>query len=760
MMDTTRTTRPVEQGQHRAAPKPRRPMTAPRVGGGYGAPRRLWLRRRRVKTPTVLQMEAVECGAASLAMILAYFKCHMNLQQLRVLCGVSRDGSKAGHLLKAARGLGLEASGKQMGVEALAAVTAPAIVFWEFNHYVVWEGFAHRLGKPVVYINDPAQGRRILTLDEFSAGFTGIVLTFRPGKGFTPGGRPPGMLQDLPGRLRGTYGAMAVALIASLLLVAVSTVTPAFTRGFIDAILLSDARSTPTLAFLAMMAVTVALTVVLVNMQQTYLLRAEMSTSTLNSARFLRHMLRLPVTFFSQRTPADVAQRLGTNDRVAEVLSRNITSAFTSALVVCLYGVLLWNYQPTLAMIGISISLLNVALMRVVVHMRQTGVAKLRVDRSKLISTAYSGLQLIETMKATGGERGYFRRWGDHQAALLYQQQRVAAPTAMLSAIGPFLTTLNAVLILGFGGLRAVEGQISIGLLIAFQVLLSNFSRPVSELTSLAPTIQDTVADIARLRDVETTEHDTVFDRPEPDRTKRLGGQVRFEGVTFGYARLAPPLLNEFSFEVGPGQQVSLVGGSGSGKSTVTRLIAGLYQPWAGQILFDGQPHTMVSRSVFAASVAFVDQDIFLFEGSVRDNVTLWDPSISDDAVMAALTDACLDDVVATRPGGIHSQVQQDGRNFSGGQRQRMEIARALVRSPSVLVLDEATSALDAETEQLISENLRRRGCACVVIAHRLSTVRASDEILVLEAGRVVERGTHQELVAAGGAYANLAQEA
>jgi NHLM bacteriocin system ABC transporter peptidase/ATP-binding protein len=714
---------------------------------------------RRVKTPTVLQMEAVECGAASLAMVLGFFKCYMNLQQLRFLCGVSRDGSKAGHIVKAARGLGMQASGKQMDVDVLAMLPPPAIVFWEFNHYVVWEGRGHRFGKPVVHINDPAQGRRVLTPEEFSAGFTGVVLTMRPSREFKPSGRPPRLLRDIPGRLRDTHGALAIATLAGLLLVAVSTVTPAFTRGFIDAILPNNGNM-PLLPFFAMMAATVTLIVLLVNMQQTYILRVEMSSSTLNSARFLRHLLRLPVGFFGQRSPADIAQRLGMNNTVAEVLSRNATAAFVSASVVCLYAALLWTYDPALAIIGISISLLNVALLRVVVRMREAGVAKLRVEKSKLISTAFSGLQLIETMKATGGERGYFRRWGDQQASLLYQQQRVAAPAAMLAAVSPLLTMLSAVMILLFGGLRAAQGQISIGLLIAFQVLLSNFSRPVSELTGLAPKIQDTVADLARLKDVESTDQDAVFSRPEPDQAKRLGGQLRFESVTFGYARLAAPLLNNFSFEVGPGQQVALVGGSGSGKSTVTRLIAGLYEPWSGGIHLDGQPHASISRSVLAASVAFVDQEIFLFEGTIRDNVALWDPSITDEAVMDALKDACLADVVGTRVGGIYSRVEQDGRNFSGGQRQRMEIARALVRSPSVLVLDEATSALDAETEQRISDNLRRRGCACVVIAHRLSTIRGSDEILVLEAGQVIERGTHHELIGRGGAYAGLAEEA
>ncbi|WP_328745074.1 NHLP family bacteriocin export ABC transporter peptidase/permease/ATPase subunit [Streptomyces sp. NBC_00285] len=750
---------PTRRGRHRAPRGASGGNSSGSAAAGPSEAKRTLTTRRRVKTPTVLQMEAVECGAAALAMILAHFGKYVGLQRLRILCGISRDGSRASHLVKAARALGLEAGGHQTTTEVLATLPAPAILFWEFNHFVVWEGQGRRLGKLVVYLNDPAQGRRVLTPEQFSDGFTGIVLTFRPGADFVRDGKAPGKLANTPARLKGTYGALVFALSAALMLAGVSTVIPAFTRGFIEGVFTADGNA-PFFAFFGMMATAVLLTVVLVHTEQTYLLRAQLMSSTLSTARFLRHLLRLPIAFFSQRSPADVAHRLGMNHQIAERLSQTLSSAVVNAVVAVLYAALMWTYSPILAVIGISISLLHIVLTRVVVRLRSDGVAKLAVDTSKLISTSFSGLQLIETMKATGGERGYFRRWGDQQAALLYQQQVVSVPSALLSSIGPLLTTLNVAVILTYGGLQAVAGNLSIGLLIAFQVVLSNFSRPVAELSNLAPIMQDTVADVTRIKDVEAEQQDAVFTRPEPDRTKRLSGHLRFNTVTFGYGRLSPPLLNGFSFEIKPGHQLALVGGSGSGKSTVSRLIAGLYDPWSGSIEFDGKPHTTVSRSVLAASVAFVDQDVFLFEGTVRDNVTLWDPSLPDEAVMAALRDACMDDVVAARPGGIHSRVEQDGRNFSGGQRQRMEIARALVRNPSVLVLDEATSALDAETEQRISENLRRRGCACVLIAHRLSTIRSSDEIIVLDAGRAIERGTHHELVARAGVYSSLVLEA
>jgi NHLM bacteriocin system ABC transporter peptidase/ATP-binding protein len=510
----------------------------------------------------------------------------------------------------------------------------------------------------------------------------------------------------------------------------------------------------------ASMAAMVVLTAGLTALQQANLLRGRMISSTLSSARFLRHLLRLPVTFFSQRNPAELVQRLQSNDTVAETLARDVAATGVDAVVVVLYAVLLWTYDPQLTVLGVLIALLNVVALRLVVRIRGTGVQKLRADGARLTNTSYSGLQLIETMKATGGENGYFRRWAGQHALTLDGQQRLGVPSAALAVVAPTLAALNSALILLIGGQRAADGGISIGLLVAFQALVTSFTGPVTRLNGVAGRVQDFAADMARLRDVESFPVDPLYSRREPAAgTRRLSGHVTLDGVTFGYSPLDKPLLTDFSLSVGPGRQVALVGGSGSGKSTVSRLISGLYKPWEGEIRIDGQRLDDISRSALSASVSFVDQDVFLFEGTVRDNVALWDPSIPDEAVVAALRDAAVHDAVSRRPGGIHSRVEQDGRNFSGGQRQRLEIARALVRGPSVLVLDEVTSALDAETEQVIIDNVRRRGCACVVIAHRLSTVRDSDEIVVLDHGTVVERGRHEDLVAAAGRYAELVRE-
>ncbi|MEV6678915.1 NHLP family bacteriocin export ABC transporter peptidase/permease/ATPase subunit [Streptomyces erythrochromogenes] len=740
-------------GRRRRRPEPkggarRRPAPAPR--GRTPRP---------VRTPTVLQMEAVECGAAALAMVLGHHGRFVPLEELRIACGVSRDGSRAGNLLKAARGYGLKAKGMQMDLAALAEIRGPAILFWEFNHYVVYEGTTRRFGRRGVYVNDPGKGRRFVPMDEFDTSFTGVVLTFEPGGGFRRGGRRPGVLGTMPARLRGTSGTMAAAVVSSLLLVAVGASVPALSRTYIDMFLIGQQTSLLGVLFAAM-AVALVLAATLTALQQANLLRGRVISSTLGSARFFRHLLRLPVAFYAQRNPADLVQRLQSNDAVAETLARDLSAAGVDGVVVVLYAVLLWTYDPQLTLVGVGVALLNVVALRIAIRLRATGTRKLRAESARLTNTSYGGLQLIETMKATGGENGFFRRWAGQHAVTLDVQQRLGVASAWLAIVAPTLAALNSALILTIGGLRAVEGHLTVGLLVAFQALVTSFTAPISRLGGVAGRIQDFAADVARLGDVENFPVDPVYVRREPTAsTRRLKGHVELDGITFGYSPLDPPLLENFSLAVGPGQQVALVGGSGSGKSTVSRLISGLHTPWAGAVRIDGMRLEDIPRGALAASVSFVDQDVFLFEGTVRDNVTLWDPTIEDEAVVAALEDAAVYEAVARRPGGIHSRVEQDGRNFSGGQRQRLEIARALVRRPSVMVLDEVTSALDAVTEQVIIDNLRRRGCACVVIAHRLSTVRDSDEIVVLDRGTVVERGRHEHLVAAQGAYAALVKE-
>ena len=715
------------------------------------------IRGRSGRTPTVIQIEAVECGAAALSIVLGHYGRYEPLERLRTLCGVSRDGSKAVNILRAARSLGLSARGLQTELDELRTLPLPAILFWNFNHFVVLEGFGSRFGRAQVHLNDPASGRRTVPMAELDRSFTGVVLVLEPTEGFVAAGRPASAVEGLLARRRSTGGLLALVLAASLLLVLPGLAAPAYIRVFVDSILMGHGSHALLLPLLGVMAALAVCSTALTWLQQTNLLRIESRLALSSASRFMRHLLRLPVEFFTQRQPAEVARRVQSNDQVAQVLSRDVATTVVNLLLVVFYAVLLVRYEQLLAAVGIGLAGLNIAVLHRVSRMRADGVVRLRADRGKLVATSFATLSQIETVKATGSENDAFARWAGFQAKVETGRQQLGLPTAVLSTVPPLLSMASSGLILLLGGLRAVDGTLSVGLLLAFQSLLLSFTRPVADLTSLGSRVQDVGADLLRLQDVERYPQAANLHSDEtPAGHRRISGYLQVRDVTFAYGPLSPPLLQGFHLDLSPGRRVALVGGSGSGKSTVGRLIAGLYEPQSGSLLFDGRPRAAYSRRAFAASVAFVDQELFLFEGTVRENVTLWDASVPDESIVAALKDANVYDVVARRPGGLGAPVLEGGKNFSGGQRQRLEIARALVTNPALLVLDEATSALDTETEWRVDDALRRRGCACLIIAHRLSTVRDCDEIIVLEHGTVVERGTHPSLSARGGAYAHL----
>jgi NHLM bacteriocin system ABC transporter peptidase/ATP-binding protein len=717
-------------------------------------------RRARTRTPTVIQMEAVECGAASLGIVLGYYKRFVPLEELRGICAVSRDGSNAANIMRGARHFGLEAKGYRMDLPKLDTIAKPAIVFWEFRHFLVLEKITRgRFGRGQrrFHINDPASGPRVVDMREFDGSYAGVVLTFSPGPGFRPGGRPSRFLDGLQDRLRGTFWGLALILLASLLLVIPGIATPAFSLVFIDRILGQGSTQYLLPLVLAMLSATLAL-IVLTAIQQHYLLRLETKVALSSSARFFRHLLRLPIDFINQRQPAEVARRVASNDLVAQILTRDLANTVLNLVLVAFYSVLMIQYEARLALISIAAALLNIVVLRTVSRARKDAVAKLQAERGKLIATSFNTLQQIETIKAAGLESASFQRWAGFETKVVNSEQKLGIPSALLTVVPPLLATLNSALILLVGGLKAADGAITVGLLVAFQSLLNGFSRPVTQLTNLGGRIQEATAEVTRLRDVERYPIAPIFTDPPPARPpqRRLDGQLELRHASFGYNPTAPPLLKDLSLTLQPGRRVAIVGSSGSGKSTVGKLIAGLYPPRSGEILFDGRTRTELGRVVSAVSVAYVDQEVFLFEGTVRDNITLWDRGIPDDVVVAALRDAEIYDVISQRPGAIDSMVSEGGRNFSGGQRQRLELARALATEPSLLILDEATSALDARTERAVDGNLRRRGCACVIIAHRLSTIRDADQILVIELGAVVQSGRHEELLAVPGVYADL----
>lgn len=716
----------------------------------------LW-RNRRVKTPTVLQMEAVECGAAALAMVLGYHGRIVPLEELRIECGVSRDGSKASNLLKAARKYGLVAKGFRMEPDGLRQLPLPMILFWNFNHFVVLEGII----KGKAYLNDPASGQRTISEEEFDQSFTGVALTFEPGTDFRKKGTKPSLSEALKHRLRGSGAALTYVVLTGLFLVVPGLVVPTLLKVFVDNVLIKQMTDWVRPLLLAMGA-TLLVQLLLNWLQQYYLSRLQTKLALSSSAQFFHHALRLPVNFFAQRFAGDIGNRVQTNDKIALLLSGDFANNALSLLQIVFFALLMLQYDVVLTAIGVFSALVNIAALRFVSRRRINLNQKLLQEQGKLMGTTMSGLQMIESLKATGSESDFFSQWSGYQAKMLNAEQELGRLSQFLSALPGLLAALTTAAVLSIGGLRVMSGHLSIGMLIAFQSLMNSFLSPVKSLIDLGGKLQETEGDMNRLHDVlqypedGQFKNDTAGPVPAAPGGIKLSGHVELRSVTFGYNKLEPPLIEDFNLTLKPGARVALVGGSGSGKSTTAKLIAGLYEPWSGEVLLDGKPRNRYQRSMLTNSIAVVDQEIFLFGGTIRENLTMWDSTLPESRLINAAKDAHIHDEVSERSGGYNNETAEEGSNFSGGQRQRLEIARALVNNPSILILDEATSALDTNTEKIVDDNIRRRGCSCLIVAHRLSTIRDCDEIVVLERGKVVQRGTHEEMIKVDGPYAGL----
>lgn len=713
---------------------------------------------RRARTPSILQVEAVECGAAALAMILAYHGRWVPLEELRVGCGVSRNGSKASNIIKCARQHGLSAKGFTKEVGALAALPVPAIIHWNFNHYLVFEGIVDG----VAYLNDPASGPRTATLEELGDAFTGVVLLFEVGSGFERAGRPPSLLGELAGWLGQSRDGVAVVALASLLLAIPGVLLPLFSKFFVDQILIGGQHAWFG-AFAMAMAGSVLALALLTWLQQRFLLRLELKLAAVMSSSLLERVLHLPLNFFSQRHAGEVANRVGAAERVAQLLSGELATSAFNLVAVALFAMVMAVLDPWLAAACIGLCLLNVWCVRALGRRRQEASNRLIGDTGKLSAATVGAIGAIETLKASGTEDAAFTRWAGHQASGLLGQQELGRQAVTLAVVPALLAGLAGVAVLALGGLRVMQGALTVGDLVAFQVLLAGFSRPVTQLVALAGNLQAAKGYLTRLADVfryplPPPAAEPLDDSGDGRQGAAMRGHLQLREVSYGYSPLDPPQVSAVSMEVAPGTRVALVGASGSGKSTLGRICCGLVPPSAGEVRLDGQPLGALSARLAACAVAYVDQEVFLFEGSLRDNLTLWDDTVPEQQLHAALRDAAIDADVAAR-GGLDAHVAEGGANWSGGQRQRLEIARALARNPALLVLDEATAALDTVTEAAIDAALRRRGCACVIIAHRLSTLRDADEIIVLDGGKIAERGTHAQLLALRGQYAALVED-
>ena len=713
------------------------------------------VRRGRARVPVIMQMEALECGAASLAMVMAYYGKWVPLEQARLDCGVSRDGSNAKNMLLAARSYGFEAQGYRCELDSVREeMSYPCIIHWNFNHFVVLDGFKGNYA----YLNDPARGEVKVTMEEFDRSFTGIVLDIRPGEGFEPGGKPKSTLEFARRRMAGAGAAVAFVLLSSVIGYLFGIINPVFSGFFMDRLLTGENREL-LLPFVALMALFGLAQVATSWIQNVYSLKINGKMAIVGSSSFMWKILRLPMSFFSQRMAGDILQRKSTNASIASILVNTFTPLLLNTIMMVFYLVVMLRYSVMLTLVGLVTIVLNLLVSRII-SAKRVNITRVQMrDAGKLAAATVSGIQMVETIKASGAENGYFQKWAGYQASVNAQNVRFIRLSQFLGGIPALLSTIANAAVMVLGVWLTMQGRFTLGSIMIFQGFLSSFMSPAMMLISAGQTLQEMRTEMERVEDVMQYPTDPAFSdtplREEADYSK-LSGRIELKNVSFGYSRLGEPLIRDFSMSMQPGSRVAFVGTSGCGKSTLSKLISGLYQPWSGEILFDGKPICEIDRSVFTGSVAVVDQDIVLFEDTIANNIKMWDESIEDFEMILAARDAQIYDDIMARDGGFQGKLVEGGKDLSGGQRQRLEIARVLAQDPSVIIMDEATSALDAKTEYELVKAVKDRGITCIVIAHRLSTIRDCDEIIVLDKGVVVERGTHDELYAKGGFYTEL----
>ncbi len=707
------------------------------------------------KVPVVMQMEALECGAASLTMVLAYYGRWIPLEQVRADCGVSRDGSNAKNVLRAARSYGFIAKGYRMEPETLKKEGRfPCIIHWNFNHFVVLCGF--RGDKAV--INDPAQGNYTVSGEAFDQSFTGICLTFEPGEGFEPGGRPKSILAFARQRMKGTGEAAAFTVITAVIASLIGVIQPGFSRIFLDRLLtgVNPGWVTPFLWALAGLS---AVQIIVAFIQAVYSLRIGGKIAAVGSTAYMWKVLHLPMEFFSQRMAGDIQQRKSANANVAGSLVSTFAPLIIQTVMMVFYLAVMLRYSVMLTLVGVASIVINTAMSRII-SARRINITRVQMrDSGKLSGSTVAGIEMIETIKASGAENGFFERWSGYQASVCLQETRFARLNQYIGLIPQLVSMLTNTAVTILGVYLVMQGSFTIGMVMAFQGFLAAFTAPAQELISAGQTLQEMRTQMERIEDVMQYPSDPVHDSRinEADETyAKLSGGIEMKNVTFGYSRLAEPLIRDFSLTLKPGSRVAFVGTSGCGKSTLAKLISGLYQPWSGEILFDGKPMKEIDRSVFTGSLAVVDQDIILFEDTIANNIKMWDNSIEDFEMIMAARDAQLHEDIMQRDGGYNYRITEGGKDFSGGQRQRIQIPRVVAQDPTIIILDEATSALDARTEYNVVNSIKDRGITCIVVAHRLSTIRDCDEIIVMDHGQVVERGTHEELIALNGFYTRL----
>lgn len=706
------------------------------------------------KTPTVFQMEAVECGAASLSMILGYYGKFIPLEQVRIETGVSRDGCSADNILKAAQKHGLDAHAYMVRAKRLLELPVPCIIHWNFNHFVVWEGTKRGL----YYINDPASGRREITYEDINSCFTGVVLTFAVTENFTKNKKENKLIGMIQGRLKGERASIMSLIITGLFLVLPGILMPVFSKIFIDDILIGGNRGWIS-ALITAMVVTILYQAGFSYYRGVLLLRLQNKLTLLSGYRMLDHLFRMPMNFFAQRYAGDLAQRVDNNNNISIFLTSDIAQTVLNIFTAAFYVILMAFYSPALTLAGLCLVAISLLLMKKSADAISDLTMKNQIDQGKFFGVLAAGLTITSTLKASGTENVYVEKLQGYYVKNGLAEQKLGFKQEAMNAIPEIAGSLTSIVVLVFGGVLVIKGSMTAGTLTAFTALLASFAQPVTELAAFIKNLESTKADISRVDDIMRYKEDEKFiTRDKATIKEKLIGDIKLDNISFGYNLLEDPLIDGFSFDLSCGSSIAFVGASGCGKSTMSKICSGLYTPWGGRILYDGTPLENIPNEVLASSISTVTQNISLFSGTIRENLTMWNKYIPDQDIVQACKDACIHDVITSKPGAYEYHLSAGGTNLSGGQRQRLEIARALATNPSILIMDEATSALDPIVEKQIIDNIKRRGCTCVIVAHRLSAIRDCDEIIVMEHGKIVQRGTHEELKEIEGHYRNLVQ--
>lgn len=701
------------------------------------------------KVPMVMQMEAVECGAASLSMILAYYGKWLPLEQVREACSVSRDGSSMKNILLAAKTYGLEPSAYKVSAENLAGME-PAIIHWNFEHFVVFKGM--RKGKAC--LNDPGIGPVEIPMDEFRRSFTGVAMTFELTDRFQPSGRPASIFSYIRRNLNGANEAFWLTFIFTLLLAVVSLTLPLLTRVFFDEIL-SGRNAQWATVFFCLMGTLALFNFIVTLWNQRYSKRIAGQLALRGNISYLRHLLRLPMNFFAMRYVGDLQQRQRLNETITHSLVEVLAPQAINVMLLVLYLILMLSYNYMLTMIGVAAALVNLAVVNHYAGQRLNMVRSTQQSMGKYYSATVSCLENIESIKAAGAEEGFFQYWSGLWTRMFNKQREMHVQQSQMSLLPTLTSNLLTMAVLLVGAWYILQGDLSVGMLMAFQAFMTAFMAPVEKIVNAGQQLLEMRSQIERVDDVMRYPEDRHVDGEHSEAGKLLG-ELELRDVTFGYNRTRPPLIDHFNLHLRPGESVAFVGSSGCGKSTLAKLISGLYKPWSGEILFDGRPIESISSDELTNSIAVVDQNIVLFDDTLSQNIRMWDQSIEDFAILMACSDAQVHNDIMSRPEGLATKVVRGGKNFSGGQCQRFEIATALAREPMILIMDEATSALDPTTEDLVMKHIREMGITQIVVAHRLSTIRDCNQIIVMDAGQVVQRGTHEQLMQQDGLYRQL----